>query len=309
VDFDTGWLVNRRNPIRMGRHHLGTGQPRSDDEAEPRPRDTAMRERVVEANLRFYGSLADDYFSWRSTDAFNARYDPLFERGFAQAAGRPVRALDCCAGTGLVTRLLLDAGCEVTSVDISPEMLAKMREHALRPGDSVRTLCAEITEFLATTDETWELAVFGSAVHHLWNFDEAISLALDRVVPGGGLWLIAEPVLQPTRRGRAVRSLELWVRRFSRSPREILAGARRRLSFIGSKARTGPAPAASVGFYAEVYSGGLDFERIEQAIASGGASITWREAGISGPRAIQLLKRITPGYLGDSCSLVARRLA
>jgi SAM-dependent methyltransferase len=178
VDFDTGWLVNRRNPIRMGRHHLGTGQPRSDDEAEPRPRDTAMRERVVEANLRFYGSLADDYFSWRSTDAFNARYDPLFERGFAQAAGRPVRALDCCAGTGLVTRLLLDAGCEVTSVDISPEMLAKMREHALRPGDSVRTLCAEITEFLATTDETWELAVFGSAVHHLWNFDEAISLAL-----------------------------------------------------------------------------------------------------------------------------------
>jgi SAM-dependent methyltransferase len=266
-----------------------------------------MRERVVEANRRFYESRASDYGDWRSREEFHARYRPMFERGFEQAAGRPVRALDCCAGTGLVTRLLLDAGCDVTSVDVSAHMLAKMQESVLRDDDTVRLICAEITDFLADTDDTWELVVFGSAVHHLWNFDEAIGLALDRTVPSGSVWLIAEPVLQPTRLGRAVRSLEFWVRRFSRHPREILAGARRRLSFVGSKFRTGPTTDSAVGFYAEVYSGGLKFERIEEAIASRHASIVWTEESISGPRAIRLLKRLTPGYGGDSRSLVARR--
>ena len=264
------------------------------------------REKVVDANLRFYERRADSYREGRADSAFRARYEPKFAQGFGHA-GRPRRALDCCAGTGLVTRLLLDRGCAVTAVELSPGMLEIIRSTVVRPGEPAELVCSEITEYLRDVNRKWDLAVFGSAIHHLWNFDEVLDLALDRLTPGGAVYLIGEPVLQRTRTGRAVRALELWVRRFSRGPRSALAGARRRLSFLASRANTsGAAPDPAVGFYAEVFANGVPFERVYRVLEHHEARVTWSEASVTGPRPIRALKRLVPGYEGDSVWLVAR---
>lgn len=264
-----------------------------------------QREKVIDANLRFYESRAESYRDGRALPAFRARYDAKFARGFA-ALGHPRRALDCCAGTGLVTRLLLDRGCHVTAVDLSPRMVDLMRTTVVEPGEPVELICAEITEFLRSRDDRWDVAVFGSAIHHLWNFDEVVDLALQRLTPGGSVYLIGEPVLQQTRSGRAVRALELWLRRLARGPRAIVAGARRRLSFLSTRRQAGrPAPDSALGFYAEVYANGVPFERIHRVLDRHGARVVWREAVFTGPPPIRALKRAVRGYAGDSVWLVA----
>jgi SAM-dependent methyltransferase len=263
------------------------------------------REKVVEANLRFYERRADSYRDGRADAAFRAQYEPKFARGFGNA-GRPRRALDCCAGTGLVTRLLLDRGCDVTAVELSPRMIDVMRTTVVWRGESAELVCSEITEFLRDTTCEWDLAVFGSALHHLWNFDEVLDLALGRLTPGGAVYLIGEPVLQGTRAGRAVRRFELWTRRLSRGPRAIVSGAGRRLSFLASKTRRADAvPESAIGFYAEVFADGVPFDRVYRVLDRHNARIAWREVTTTGPTPIRALKRIVPGYAGDSLWLVA----
>jgi SAM-dependent methyltransferase len=263
------------------------------------------REKVVAANLRFYEGRADSYRDGRADAAFRARYEPKFARGLGHA-GRPRRALDCCAGTGLVTRLLLDRGCEVTAVELSPRMIEVIRTTVVGPSDPAELVCSEITEFLRATTSEWDLAVFGSAIHHLWNFDEVLDLALAHLAPGGAVYLIGEPVLQRTRAGRAVRSVELWTRRLSRRPGALVAGAARRLSFMASRRRHAEAvPASAVGFYAEVFAEGVPFDRVYRVLDRHDARIAWREVTTTGPKPIRALKRIVPGYEGDSLWLVA----
>jgi SAM-dependent methyltransferase len=264
-----------------------------------------QREKVIDANLRFYESRAESYRDGRAMPAFRVRYDAKFARGFA-ALREPRRALDCCAGTGLVTRLLLEHGCQVTAVDLSPRMVDLMRTTVVEPGEPVELVCSEIYDFLRDSTDRWDVAVFGSAIHHLWNFDEVLDLALQRLTPGGSVYLIGEPVLQRTRSGRGVRALELWVRRLSRGPRAIVAGARRRLAFRSARKQAGrPASDGALGFYAEVYANGVPFERVDRVLARHGARVVWREAVVTGPPAIRALKRLVPGYDGDSVWLVA----
>jgi SAM-dependent methyltransferase len=264
-----------------------------------------QRQKVVDANLRFYESRAETYRDGRAAAAFRTRYDAKFARGFA-ALRQPRRALDCCAGAGLVTRLLLDRGCEVTAVDLSPRMVDLIRTTVVEPGERVELVCSEITDFLANRDDRWDVAVFGSAIHHLWNFDEVLDLALRRLTPGGSVYLIGEPARQHTRSGRAVRTLELWLRRLSRGPGAIVAGARRRLAFLVTKTRAGrPAPDSAIGFFAEVYANGLPFERIHRVLDRHGARVVWQEAVLTGPAPIRALKRLVRSYAGDSVWLVA----
>jgi SAM-dependent methyltransferase len=264
------------------------------------------REKVVDANLRFYECRADSYRDGRADDAFRARYEPKFARGFDHT-GNPRSALDCCAGTGLVTRLLLDRGCTVTAVELSPRMLEVIRSTAVRPDEPVELVCSEITKFLRGASGRWDIAVFGSAIHHLWNFDEVLDLALARLTAGGAVYLIGEPVLQRTRAGRAVRALELWTRRLSRNPGALVAGARRRLAFVASRAkRAAAAPDPVVGFYAEVFANGVPFERVHRVFERHGARVTWSETSVTGPPPIRALKRLVRSYEGDSVWLVAR---
>lgn len=264
-----------------------------------------QREKVVDANLRFYESRAESYRDGRAAAAFRTRYDAKFARGFA-VLRQPRRALDCCAGTGLVTRLLLDRDCQVTAVDLSPRMLDLIRTTVVEPGEPVELVCSEITDFLAGRGDHWDVAVFGSAIHHLWNFDEVLDLALRRLTPEGSVYLIGEPVRQQTRSGRAVRTLELWLRRLSRGPGAIVAGTRRRLAFLVTRIRAGrPAPDSAVGFYAEVYATGVPFERIHRVLDRHGARVVWQEAVLTGPAPIRVLKRLIRSYAGDSVWLVA----
>ena len=75
------------------------------------------------------------------------------------------RVLDAGAGSGLLTRLLVDLGCDVTAVDASPAMLAHLRkvtskvvlsrlEDLALPGDFDAVLAIGVLNFVTTPRDT-----------------------------------------------------------------------------------------------------------------------------------------------------------
>ncbi len=96
---------------------------------------------------------------------------------------RPARILDVGAGTGKLTRVLVDAGHEVVALDPDPVMLEALKESL--PG--VTTVIGRAEEI--PLDDRFDAAVSGQAWH--WVEPVAASREVGRVVrPGGVLGLI-----------------------------------------------------------------------------------------------------------------------
>jgi len=72
-----------------------------------------------------FAPLAKDYGTWSRILSFGQ--DPRWRRRMVQKLQlqRGARVLDVAAGTGEVTRLLQRQGCNVFSLDLSPEMLGR----------------------------------------------------------------------------------------------------------------------------------------------------------------------------------------
>jgi 2-polyprenyl-3-methyl-5-hydroxy-6-metoxy-1,4-benzoquinol methylase len=263
----------------------------------------ATRAKVVEANIAFYREEARRYTEHRDSESFLQRYESRFDRHWQEMA--PLlppapSALDCCAGHGLLTRLLYERGCRVTAVDVSAEMLDLLQL------DGVDLVCSEIGSFLESTETSWDLIAFGSALHHLWDYGDVLAAAGLRLKPGGLLYIVGEPIRQRGATARAVRQGEIVARKLRRNPRDVPAAVRRRLSF--ERERGQPTSASSdqtTGFYAEVHAFGLDWQEVMRGLE--GLEILFIERGNSGSAFTKALKRVLPGYRADNFHLVARR--
>ncbi|HCG01576.1 MAG TPA: hypothetical protein DEV93_13640 [Chloroflexi bacterium] len=249
-----------------------------------------MRERIIEANRVWYEQHASDYSTYRGSDDFLAEYVAHFDADFALmglAAGALVA--DCCAGTGLLSRLFAERGCHVTAVDVSPAMLA----HVEPP---IITVAADATDYLRAHGG-FDCVVFGSALHHLWDYEEAVSVALDSLRPEGILYVVAEPVAKQGL-AKVVREGEFVWRKLRRDPLDVVPAIKRRLGY-----RHGSSSAEIVGLYAEVYAHGIDQQKVVTAVRARAQVLVLRESRSMWLRGV---KRLVPSYGGDSFTLVAR---
>lgn len=252
-----------------------------------------MHERVVEANRAWYASHVGEYADYRSSGEFLSRYTAEVGRDLDRLT--PGAALDCCAGHGLLSRILLDRGYTVTAVDVSPEMLDRI--------EGVEKIEADVIAFLRDTDRRFDLIVFGSALHHLWDYAEAVALAVERLNPGGAVYVVAEPIRQRSAAGRAVREFEFVWRKLHRHPGDVLPAVKRRLRFQrGAASPTAEPTGDLVGLYAEIHAHGIDLDRV-LAVVPAPEVLRFNTTGAPWLRG---LKRIVPGYAGDNFTLLAR---
>lgn len=94
--------------------------------------------------------------------------------------GRAVRVADVGAGTGKLTRTLVEAGAEAVAIDPDPAMLAALREHV----HGVPTF-AGTGERMPLPDASVDAVVFGQAWH--WVDVAAASAEAGRVLRAGGV--------------------------------------------------------------------------------------------------------------------------
>ncbi|MFJ6621887.1 class I SAM-dependent DNA methyltransferase [Kitasatospora sp. NPDC091335] len=193
--------------------------------------------------------LWDTYASGIKDDVFDAGPDLRWTQYAGhgpgpELLGSPASALELGCGTGRALAALAEQGVKVTGVDLSPVMVARAAERWGPAG--VRVHCAEVLNYLGSTDETWDAvySVFGA----VWFTDplRLLPLIAARLNPGGVLVFSQPPAIPGAygpqgmyKGGFAGRALYTY--RYSYTPRRW-AGLLLRSGFDSAEARVLDAP-------------------------------------------------------------------
>ncbi len=129
-----------------------------------------------------YDAMASQYARKNEEGAFNALYErPATLALLGDVRGRQVLEVGC--GAGPLTELLIDAGANVTAVDVSSGMIELARA---RLNGRASLLVADISEPLAFADDASFDIVVGSLVLHYIERWEPVLEEFRRVLRPGG---------------------------------------------------------------------------------------------------------------------------
>jgi len=165
-----------------------------------------LRDRILQANLELHGEEACIYDQVHA-EIFNPVEQKRLARmvslasSYCKSGGH--RALDVGAGTGNLTRWLLELGYTTTAVDLSPEMLAALqRKFPEAVAAELLTVTISEAEHIPGKGEEYDFVGAYSVMHHLPDYMAAIREMVRVLKPGGVLYLDHEH--------RAMAPAELW---------------------------------------------------------------------------------------------------
>ena len=101
----------------------------------------------------------------------------------ALAAAPGARILELGCGMGRFSLPLAARGFRVTAVDLSPDLLAVLRQHD--SGATVETVCADAADLGRHVDGPFDAAVGFFFLHHLPALEPLARTLADRIAPGG----------------------------------------------------------------------------------------------------------------------------
>lgn len=168
---------------------------------------------LAEANRKFFDSLTDTYDDapWRAkaiTQITDAVREHLNWIGVNWAKPEPnagveeaekVRLLDYACGTGLISRALGPYVTTTTGIDISPNMVSAFNKRATDVGIPQSQVSAvvgnlftpESSDALAEPEYfNFDIVAVGSAYHHFEDVTLATKRLVERLKPGGVLFII-----------------------------------------------------------------------------------------------------------------------
>jgi tRNA (cmo5U34)-methyltransferase len=109
----------------------------------------------------------------------------------------PIAILDLGCGTGLELASIFDRApnCQITAVDLSSEMLAKLSEKYHDKGEQITLVCVSFLEF-EIGQERWDYIVSVMAMHHL-TYEEKLRLyrSIYEGLKPGGLYIEGDDVV------------------------------------------------------------------------------------------------------------------
>ena len=183
---------------------------------------------IREVNTRYHDVAAESYDSKWGIDFGEIGQQQVLGK-LGKLLGSELRdgydrSLEIGAGTGYFSLNLLQAGVvgEATCTDISPGMVATLSANAQRLGLSVRAARAD-AESLPFADESFDLVLGHSVLHHLPNLRRAFAEFHRVLRPGGRIAFAGEPsrvgdrIASVPKRG-AARVAPVWRRLLGASP-------------------------------------------------------------------------------------------
>ncbi len=202
--------------------------------------------KVAEANRQYYADTAQAYDA-TETCVVSHQAQLMLEVDVDRIIGvlgkpsQTIRALDACAGSGNISLKLLKRGTDVTSADISPDLLKIFQEKCAANGFSPKIVCAEIGDFLARSEDVYDLIVFSSALHHLETIEPILSQAFVRLRPGGLLFTVFDPTSwrDLSGLGRLILRGDYYFFKVSAQTSDLPAAIQRRLRRMRAKYRQG----------------------------------------------------------------------
>jgi SAM-dependent methyltransferase len=211
-DVESGWVASVDGigeGVHILGHHVGIDTQRQ--VATPNIRySTGVRwENVMQEKQELFYAADTDY---RAGSPHLAHYS-LYVRLVGilrqvlrdlEAAGLPLSVLEIGAGHGGYTEPALAAGCQVTAVEMSRPSLARLAENFGTNANFKGVFDPDGT--LAQTGSGFSLVLYVSVLHHIPDYLEALTQASRRLVPGGALLSLQDPIWYP-RQSRLSRAM------------------------------------------------------------------------------------------------------
>ena len=147
-----------------------------------------MSEKSMRSNA-YWSGRADEYsalhmkaFGTEKKDRFAKQVDSALQ--LVQTGRMPLRALDLGCGSGFMSLILLEQGCEVTGVDFSAEMLAHARDNVASFGYDA-TFLQMAAQSLELPDASFDLVVSRNVTWVLEDVDDVYAEVFRVLAPGG----------------------------------------------------------------------------------------------------------------------------
>jgi SAM-dependent methyltransferase len=154
---------------------------------------------------RYYDLIHPEEFNWYEQSRI--RKDLRFIRG--KFEGGPL-ILDLGCGTGNLSIKLLELGCSVWGVDISPDMVEVLKKKIPGgSGDKTRLFVQNVDEFISGCQQRFDCIVASSVLHHLPDHIQTLEKALELLKPGGWLYITHEPTKNALGKDPVLRKI-LW---------------------------------------------------------------------------------------------------
>ncbi len=251
--------------------------------------------KIAEANRSFYTQLAALYDKTEGSVVDpheQAVLETELDRALKLLGRQPaeIRALDACGGSGSVALKLLHRGAKVTLADISPDLIKIFQEKCQGLGYKPRTVCTEIADFLSDSSQTFDLIVFSAALHHLENIEGVLTLAFERLAPGGLLLTFFDPTDRSQLRlmTRMLQRVDYYVFKILHQSADLprAVGRRLRRIFAGVSAdqkNNIALDASTVGMLAEYHiEKGIDDKRLVAVLCKTGYQVVQHERSAGG---------------------------
>lgn len=143
-----------------------------------------MKKKVLET----FNELAGVYETMGdANNLYNTQYErpAMMQHILFDLAG--LRVLDAGCSAGWYSKQLADRGAQVTSVDMSPEMVASTKKLM---GENVEVLCLDLEEPLPFENRRFDFIVSSLTLHYLKDWP-AVFAEFSRVLKPGGSFLLS----------------------------------------------------------------------------------------------------------------------
>lgn len=161
---------------------------------------------TIAANRAMYLQRAPEVASRAQQRSFMTAHLEALVRAAVKPGKQPVRVLDVGTGSGFglsaMPRLLPGRDCHVIGCDISREALAIARQRSPHAG------LAQFDGFgLPFADASFDLVLFLSVLHHVYEPEPLLRESARLIAPGGSILILQEP-------NPPVNGTLLWIRRW-----------------------------------------------------------------------------------------------
>ncbi len=116
----------------------------------------------------------------------------------AKASSAVPRVLDLGAGEGSVTLPMLELGAEVTAVDLSSEMLTRLKKKCEAFGDKLTVRCEDIEQTLRNDATEFDIVTANSFLHHIPDYMAMLRSVIPRLSAHGQFFSFQDPLKYST---------------------------------------------------------------------------------------------------------------
>lgn len=158
------------------------------------------RAAALRANIATYAGIDERRYVNGAPHLKHAAVGAIYRDLVAQAVRRMGRepkelsVLDLGAGSGLASIPWLDLGVKLTAVDSSQSMLGDFEKRAAAMGSTVTAVVGDVQEYLATSNDRFDVVTHVSMLHHVPEYLELLQLSTQHVKRGGCLVTFQDPL-------------------------------------------------------------------------------------------------------------------